>query len=83
MKVYKAVVLTNLLYGCETWTCCRRHIKTLDRFHMRHLGMLLKIKWQDRITNVEVLELSQSTGIDSLRADRGAVEMGWARVAHG
>ena len=66
LKVYKAVVLTNLLYGCETWTCYRRHIKTLDRFHMRHLRMLLKIKWQDRITNAEVLERSQSTGIEAL-----------------
>ena len=51
LKVYKAIVLTNLLYGCETWTCYRRHIKALDRFHMRHLRILLKIKWQDRITN--------------------------------
>ena len=24
LKVYKAMVLTNLLYGCETWTCYRR-----------------------------------------------------------
>ena len=59
-------ILTNLLYGCETWTCYRRHIKALDRFHMRHLRMLLKIKWQDRITNAEVLERSQSTGIEAL-----------------
>ena len=44
LKVYKAVVLTNLLDGCETWTCYRRHIKALDRFHMRHLRILLKIK---------------------------------------
>ena len=34
LKAYKAVVLIN---GCETWTCYRRHIKALDRFHMKHL----------------------------------------------
>ena len=44
LKVYKAVVLTNLLYGCETWTCYWRHIKALDRLHMRHLRILLKMK---------------------------------------
>ena len=60
LKVYKAAVLTNLLYGCETWTCYRRHIKALDRFHMKHLRMLLKIKLQDRITNAELLERSQA-----------------------
>ena len=27
LSVYRAVVLPSLLYGCETWTCYRRHIK--------------------------------------------------------
>ncbi|KAL8619589.1 hypothetical protein ACOMHN_019645 [Nucella lapillus] len=34
LKVYKTIVLTSLLYGCETWTLIRRHIKLLERFHM-------------------------------------------------
>ena len=42
------------------------HIKALDRFHMRHLRILLKIKWQDRITNAEVLGRSQSKSIETL-----------------
>ena len=66
LKVYKVVVFTNLLYGCETWTRYRRHIKVLNRFHTRHSRILLKAKWQDRITNAEVLERSQSTGIEAL-----------------
>ena len=61
IKVYKAVVLTNLLYGCETWTCYRRHLKALDKFHLRHLRILLNIKWQDRVTNAEGLKSSQNT----------------------
>ena len=28
IKVYKAVVLTNLLYGCETWTCLQPAYKS-------------------------------------------------------
>ena len=35
--VYRAVVLPTLLYGCETWTCYRRHLKKLDVFHLRCL----------------------------------------------
>jgi exonuclease III len=66
VKVYKAVVLTNLLYGCETWTCYRRHIKDLDKFHMRHLRLLHNIKWQNKITNTEVLQRSQCTGIEAM-----------------
>src|SRR3989442_3112437 len=53
VSVYKAVVLSNLLFGCETWTCYRRHIKQLEQFHMRHLRAILKIKWQDKISNIE------------------------------
>ena len=34
LRVYRAVVLPSLLYGCETWTCYRRHIKKLDQFHL-------------------------------------------------
>ena len=33
---------------------------------MWHLRIMLKIMWQDRITNTEVLERSQSTGIEAL-----------------
>ncbi|KAL8625309.1 hypothetical protein ACOMHN_030067 [Nucella lapillus] len=31
--VYRA--LTALLYGCESWTVYRRHVKLLDQFHQR------------------------------------------------
>ncbi|XP_076069189.1 uncharacterized protein LOC143041234 [Oratosquilla oratoria] len=45
LKVYRAVVLTSLLYGCESWTLYRRHLKQLERFHMRSLRSILNIKW--------------------------------------
>ena len=32
-EVYRAVVLTVLLYGCESWTLYRRHVTLLDQFH--------------------------------------------------
>ena len=34
VSVDKVIVLTVLLYNCETWTLYRRHIKHLDAFHM-------------------------------------------------
>ena len=37
LKVYRVVVLTSLLNGCETWTLYRRHLKQLERLHMRSL----------------------------------------------
>ena len=66
IKVYKAAVLTTLLYGAESWTCYRRHVKMLDAFHMRHLRYLMGIKWQDKVTNNEVLKRAQMDGIEAM-----------------
>ena len=66
VKVYKAVVITTLLYGCETWTLYRRHIKQLDQFHMRCLSKIGNIKWQDMIPNTEVLKKCNMPGIEVL-----------------
>ena len=55
IKVYKAVVLTTLLYGCESWTVYQRHAKKLNHFHTTRLRKLLGISWQDRIPDTEVL----------------------------
>ena len=56
LKVYKAVVLPILLYACETWTVYKRHAKRLNHFHLSCFRKLLKIKWQDKIPDTEVLK---------------------------
>ena len=56
IAVYRAVVLCALLYCCETWTTYRRHIQQLERFHQRFLRKICNIKWQDRVSNLQVLE---------------------------
>jgi len=45
-----------LLYGCEMWTLCQHQVKKLDQFHMRCLCKILHIRWQDKISNTDVLE---------------------------
>jgi len=56
LKVYHAVVLTSLLYGCKTWTACRRHEKLINHFHLRCLRNILHIRWQDKVSDTEVLK---------------------------
>ena len=56
VKVYKAVVLTTLLYGCEAWTVNRSHEKQLQQFHTRCLRRILNIRWNDFVPDTEVLE---------------------------
>lgn len=42
INVYKALVTTSLLYGCETWT---PYIKVLEQFQQRCLRSICNIKW--------------------------------------
>ena len=65
LKVYHAVVVPSLLYACETWTYYRRHIRLLDNFHLKCLKRILRIKWQDKISNVEVLKRANTVGMEA------------------
>ena len=54
LKVYRAVVLTTL-YACETWTVYQHHARKLNHFHLNCLRKILRITWQDKVPDTEVL----------------------------
>ena len=56
LKVYRAAVMTTLLYGSESWTVYSRHARKLNHFHTTCLRRILGIKWQDRVPDTEVIE---------------------------
>ena len=60
------MVLRTLLYACETWTVYQRHAKRLNHFHTSCLRNLLKIKWQDRIPDTEVLKRAEMQSVHTL-----------------
>lgn len=64
--VYRAVVLTTLLYGCESWTLYRRHVRLLEQFHQRCLRNIMGVKWHHRISNDEVLGRAKALSIDAI-----------------
>nr|XP_060641420.1 uncharacterized protein LOC132781299 [Anolis sagrei ordinatus] len=66
MLVYKVIVLPILQYACETWTVYRRHMQLLERFHQRCLRKILQISWEDKQTNVNVLEEAKTTSIEAM-----------------
>ena len=55
-KIYRAIVLSTLLYGADTWTVYRRQVKRLHAFKMRHMRSIMKITGMDKVTNEEILE---------------------------
>lgn len=75
IAVYRAVVLPSLLYGCETWTCYRRHIRKMEQFHLRCLRRILRVSWEDRIPNQEIL---RKAGIDGVEVLLRKAQLRWS-----
>ena len=55
VNVYKACVISTLLYGSESWTTYSTQERKLQAFHFRCLRRILGITWQDKEPNNEVL----------------------------
>ena len=60
------MVLPTLLYAHETGTVYQRHAKKLNHFHTSCLRKLLKIKWQDKIPDTEVLKRAGMQSVHTL-----------------
>ncbi|BHF77930.1 hypothetical protein SprV_0602104000 [Sparganum proliferum] len=75
LKMYKAVILPTLLYGAETWTVYTKQARRLNHFHLSCLRRILRLNWQDRITDTDVLE---RTGILSKYAILRQMQLRWS-----
>ena len=53
-------------YGAETWVLYRKQIRLLERFKQRCVRSILGIKWQDRVSNEEVLKRASLPSIESI-----------------
>nr|VZI45102.1 unnamed protein product [Spirometra erinaceieuropaei] len=56
LKMYTAVILPRLLYEAETWTVYTKQARRLNHFHLICLRRVLRLNWQDRIPDTDVLE---------------------------
>nr|VZI50187.1 unnamed protein product [Spirometra erinaceieuropaei] len=75
LKMYKAVILPTLLYGAQTWTVYTRQARRLNHFHLSCLRRILRLNWQDRIPDTEVLE---RTGILSIYSMLRQMQLRWS-----
>ena len=55
--------LTSLLYACETWTVYQHHARKLNRFHLNCLRKILRITWQVKVLDTEVLAQAELPSI--------------------
>nr|VZI49744.1 unnamed protein product [Spirometra erinaceieuropaei] len=75
LKMYRAVILPTLLYGAETWTVYTRQARRLNHFHLRCLRRILRLNWQDRIPDTDVLE---RTGMLSIFSMLRQMQLRWS-----
>ena len=70
IAVYRACVLSTLLYGSESWTAYAKQEHRLNAFHLRNLRRILRIRWQDKVTNSIVLERADICSVYGLLTQR-------------
>ena len=56
IRLYKTLVKPVLMYGWETWKMTEGDAKRIDVFQNRCQRRIMKIKWQDKISNRELLK---------------------------
>ena len=63
--VFRAVVLSTLLYACETWTLYSRDVKQLEKFEQAKLRQIFRVRWKDKITNNEIVTRASLPSIEA------------------
>ena len=63
LRTYNALILSTLLYGCQSWAITTTDIKKLEVLQQNCLRRILGIKWYDKITRSEVIQICNSFGV--------------------
>ena len=68
--VYKAVVLGIILYGSETWTTKRFHVRKLEVFHNRCMRTIMGISSvQQRLEHISTIQVAKRFGMEESLED--------------
>ena len=66
LMVYRDIVLTSLLYACETWTLYKKTVEAAGEMPHEKLQSMMNIHRQDQVTNLEVLDRAETTSIKAM-----------------
>jgi len=77
VRLYKTLVKPVLMYGCETWKINKSDENKIDVFQSRCLRRIFKIRWQERITNKEVLKMAEMENLSE-----GVRKRRWKLIGH-
>ena len=75
IRIYKAAVVTILLYGAEVWNTTKKQVKRFEVFHQISLRRILRIRWYYHIVSNE--EVLRCAGIKSIATFISAARLRW------
>ena len=84
LKLYKTLVLSTLLYGCESWTLTADSTKRMQAFENECYRRMLGISWKDRKSNEFVQRYkgtSRTTGKPVRDSDKKKTCMVWSHFS--
>ena len=70
LRLFNAVVISTATYAADTWKSTAKSFRQLDTFQQKCLRKILGVKWQDRITNEEILRRTNSTRLSNIIKSR-------------
>ena len=70
INMYRALVVSVLLYGSEAWATTLADRRRLDVFDMRCQRRLLRVFWQQHISNYSIRERTKQPTASSLLRQR-------------
>ena len=82
IRIYKAAVITILLYEAEVWNAIKKQMKRFKIFHLTSLTRILKIKCISHVSN----EVLRQAGIRSIETFISTARLRWyghvTRIEH-
>lgn len=63
LNIFDSVVIANGLYGCATWNIDKTLMAKLDSWKFRHLKKILRYKWSDYCSYLDIIERINGYGI--------------------
>ena len=77
VQLFKTIVRSVLMYGCETWILTKTETKKLDAFQYKYMKRILRIRWPQTISHQQIQEITgKSRTSDEIKRRR------WNLIGH-